>query len=133
MVGPKFFSLSPPKSYLQNREKTEGKKLKKWAFKNTLKIHPPICWLNFFPFIFSSFVMTFFFLDFFFFVTNVMVFIFYYFFLLFFCLNVASFLFFFLFSDIFWMRSFFFFFLGAHMFIFSLILVGFYFCSFFFL
>ena len=106
MVGLRcFFSWPTKKFSLQNGEKTERKKLMKWASKNTLKIHlqvSNVLAFYFFPFIFSSFVTdvltSFFFPWFFFFVTKVMVFIFYYYFLLFFFLNIASFLFFFLFS-----------------------------------
>ena len=52
------FPSGPSKSSLQNREKTERKKLLKWASKNTLKIHlqvSNVLVFYFFPFIFSSF------------------------------------------------------------------------------
>ena len=124
MVGPRYFlSGFTKKFYLQNEKKTRRRKLIKWASKNTLHvgIHLQVSNVltSFFFFSFDLFFLCYVLASFFFF--------FPWFFFSLLLTNVLDF-----FPLIFSGCVAFFFFLGAHLFIFSLILIGFCFCSFLF-
>ena len=161
MVGLYVFSLGLPESYLQNGKKTEGgsswNKLPKIPLTLDFHLHRVGFFFSFdfFLSLFTNVLGLFFFFDFFFlclltclavfyfFITNVLGFFFFFLWFFFFpyllITNVLGFFFVFVFSSLSLILSgrvsflHFFFFLGTHMFIFLLILVGFCFCSLFFL